>query len=265
MDSEKVTFSFGKNWEQFIKSNFSEERVEITKTHLLGFLELENLKGKYFLDIGCGSGLHSLAAFKAGAERIVSVDLDPYSVKTTETVREMHGNPSNWEILSGSILDRQFVSGLDPADVVYSWGVLHHTGKMWEAIENTGGLMKSDGLLYIALYTTNSKSDHWLKVKIKYNNASNLEKRLMEFQHVLRYTIIPQCIHLQNPLKTIRQYKQKRGMSFMTDVKDWLGGYPYEHAKIEEVLRFCRSRFDHELINIKTGEANTEYLFRKRM
>ena len=264
MAEEKITFSFGKNWEEFIRLNFSEERVEIAKNHILDFLELTNLQGRYFLDVGCGSGIMSLAAFKAGARKIVSFDIDNYSVKTTEKIKEIQGNPSNWEVLCGSVLDNQFISNLEPVDIVYSWGVLHHTGNMWKAIENTAGLMKSDGLLYIALYTTDSKSKYWLEVKKKYNRASEIEKRLMEYWYIVKHTIIPHCARLKNPLKTIREYKQKRGMAYLTDIKDWLGGYPYEYAKIEEVLQFCRKKLDLELINIKTGEANTEYLFRKR-
>jgi hypothetical protein len=169
----------------------------------------------------------------------------------------------NWKVLSGSILDEHFLSSLEQADIVYSWGVLHHTGKMWEAIKNTAGLMKDNGLLYIALYTTDTKSDYWLAVKKKYNHASPAGKRLMEWKYIIRETIIPHLIHLKNPFKTIRSYRT-RGMSYYTDVKDWLGGYPFEHAKPQEVLRFCRNKLNLELINIRTGEANTEYLFKKR-
>ena len=264
MAEEKITFSFGKNWEEFIKFNFSEERVGIAQKHILDFLELPDLQGKYFLDAGCGSGLMSLSALKAGAKRVVSFDIDNYSVRTTEKIKGIHGNPSNWEVLCGSVLDNQFISKIEPADIVYSWGVLHHTGNMWKAIENTAGLIKINGLLYIALYTTDSKSEYWLEVKKKYNRASEIEKRLMEYWYIVRRTIIPHCARLKNPLKTIRQYKQKRGMAYLTDIKDWLGGYPYEYAKIEEVLQFCRKKLNLELINIKTGEANTEYLFRKK-
>lgn len=264
MGEEKITFSFGKNWEQFIKYYFTEERVEIAKTHILDFLELEDLRERYFLDIGCGSGLHSLAALKAGAKRVVSFDIDDHAVKTTEKIREIHGNPSNWMVLCNSILNRQFIFTLEPADIVYSWGVLHHTGAMWKGIENTARLMKDDGFLYIALYTTNAKSKYWLEVKKKYNQASEIGKRFMEYWYIVRHTLVPHCFRLKNPIKTIHQYKEKRGMAFLTDVKDWLGGYPYEYAKIEEVLRFCRKTLGLELINLKTGEANTEYLFTRR-
>ena len=110
MEKEEITFSFGKNWEEFIRRNFSQERMEISKKHILEFLELTDLSGKYFLDVGCGSGLSSLAASVAGAKKVVSFDLDTYSVKTTKKLKEIAGNPLHWTVLGGSILDKAFLS-----------------------------------------------------------------------------------------------------------------------------------------------------------
>ena len=264
MTNDKITFSFGKNWEEFVQKHLSQERIHVTKTHILEFLEMPSLEGKYFLDIGCGSGLSSLAALEAGAAKVVSFDVDPSSVSAAQRIREIKENPANWTVLHGSILDEAFVSSLEQADIVHAWGVLHHTGDMWKAIERTAKLMKEDGLMYIALYTTTPKSDYWHQVKIRYNQMSPTGKKVMEYWYVFRHTLIPHFIRLKNPFRHIRQYRQSRGMAYFTDVKDWLGGYPYEHAKVEEVLRFCRTQFNLELVNIRTGEANTEYLFAKR-
>jgi SAM-dependent methyltransferase len=264
MDKDGITFSFGRNWEDFIKTSFSSERVEIAKAHLLDFLELEDLRGTYFLDVGSGSGIHSLAALLVGAEKVVSFDVDEYSVKAAEMVRERKGGDFDWEILRGSVLDKDFLARIKPADIVYSWGVLHHTGDMWPAIRNAAGLIRPGGLFYLALYTTTPKSDFWLSVKKTYNRSSEPLKRTMEYAYALQGTVLPELIHFRNPWKIIRGYKKSRGMSFMTDVRDWLGGYPFEHASIEEVLGFGRKSLGLELVNIKTGEANTEYLFKRR-
>lgn len=262
-DNTNVTFSFGKNWEEFVHRSFGEERVNIAKTHILDFLEMPSLEGKCFLDIGCGSGIHSLAAWQAGADQIVSFDLDPYSVKTTNLLRDQCTEPKNWEVMEGSILDKNFNTSLAPADIVYSWGVLHHTGSMWEAIRNASRLVKTGGLFYIALYTTNPKSDYWLQIKKKYNRRGSLAKNFMISWYVLRQTILPLVLKFQNPFRYISEYKKKRGMSYLTDVKDWLGGYPFEHTSIEKVFHFLTRELDFEMINIKTGRLNTEYLFRK--
>ena len=261
MDDSGRAFRFGKNWDLFIRRALSDERIRISREHILKFLELPDLAGKYFLDVGCGSGLSSRAALEAGAERVVSFDSDPDSVRTTERVRQMSGSPPHWTVLRGSILDEAFVASLEPADIVYAWGVLHHTGQMWKAIEYAAGLMREHGVFYVALYTRSSKSDYWVKVKKRYNSAQAFQKRLMELRYIVRHTFLPQLLHRKNPLRWIRNYESMRGMSYLTDLRDWLGGWPYEDAKIEDVLRFCRNKLNLELINISTGEANTEYLF----
>ena len=261
MTEVKTSFSFGKNWEEFIERHFTDERVEISKQHILNFLQLDNLEGRYFMDVGCGSGMSSLAAYRAGASRIVSFDVDPYSVKTTQRLREREGSPDHWTVLEGSVLDKDFLATLDPADLLYSWGVLHHTGSMWEAIENAMTLMQPDGIFYIALYTTTPKSDFWIKVKKEYNQGGMLVKRLFEVLYLL-YFFPVQLKNGRNPITTIRNYGEKRGMEFITDVRDWLGGWPYEDATVEEVQEFFQQR-NWKQTDIKTGHANTEYLFTK--
>lgn len=258
-ENTQATFSFGKNWEKFVETHFTPERVDISRKHILDFLGMSDMTGKYFLDVGCGSGLSSLAAFKAGAARIVSFDVDPCSVKTTAKLCELQGNPKTWTVLQGSALDNKFLATLEPADILYSWGVLHHTGAMWEAIENTMKLMRGDGLFYIALYTTGPKSGYWIRIKKEYNQASSFKKCLMEWGYVLRF-ILGHLRHGQNPLPEIFNYKKSRGMDFMTDVRDWLGGWPYEDTTVEEVQAFFE-KHGFKQVNIKTGEANTEYLF----
>ncbi|HLC15933.1 MAG TPA: class I SAM-dependent methyltransferase [Thermodesulfovibrionia bacterium] len=266
MTKDNVTFSFGKNWGNFIGQHFNQERVNVALKHLLVFLELENLNNRYFLDIGCGSGIHSLAALKANAARIVSVDIDPYSVETTKKIMKMNGSPSCWEILSGSILDKEFIVKLEPADIVYSWGVLHHTGNLWQAVRNAAYLIKEGGLFYIAIYESTSRSNHWIKVKKRYNRSSAVVKRLMELGYVWNAffkTLSP--IKIKASMQYIRNYNRSRGMEFWTDVKDWLGGWPYEPATQQEVCRFCEDVLKLERIKVKAGEANIEYLFKKRM
>lgn len=260
MANRAATFSFGKNWEQFVDKFFTEERVTISKEHILNFLKRDNLEGCYFLDVGCGSGLSSLAALKAGASQIVSFDIDPYAVGTTQRLRELQDNPTHWTVLQGSVLDTDFLATLEPADVLYSWGVLHHTGAMWQAIENTMTLMKDDGIFYIALYTTTPQSDFWIRIKQEYNQASPLKKKRMELWYIWRYTMLPHFMSRKNPFATMRNYKQSRGMAYITDVRDWLGGWPYEDATVDEVQSFFKER-GFKQVNIKTGEANTEYLF----
>jgi SAM-dependent methyltransferase len=266
LNKEEMRYEFGANWADYIKTQFSEDRLEISRKHLLGFLKLQNLDGMTFLDIGCGSGMHSLAALRSGASRIVSIDYDQDSVDITKYLHQYAGSPQNWEIYQGSILDHKLISSIGTFDIVYSWGVLHHTGEMWAAIKNASIPIAPEGIFYIALYTTdvyiNPPPEYWLGIKQKYNRSGYLTRKLMEFSYA--YDLYKGSgDNVLGHLNNIRKYKQSRGMSYWTDIKDWLGGWPMEFAGISETKEFCKNELNLELLNIIAGHGNIEYLFRK--
>ncbi len=259
-----MRFGFGKNWAKFVEQHFNEEVLQKSKTDLLNFLKLEDLKEKSFLDIGCGSGLSSLAAYKAGADKIYSFDYDQNSVITTTKLKEWNGNPSNWQVAQGSILDDQYCSTLKQADIVYSWGVLHHTGDTWHALANTKRLLKPDGLMFLALYeydVANPSAEFWLDVKQKYNRASWFGKRYYEMWYIWRFMMDRKLRNLPRAIQQIRSRKD-RGMAFYNDLVDWLGGWPMEFIKLSEMEKWCEDN-GFEIINLNYGRiANTEYLIR---
>ncbi len=266
MPSGPMRYGFGKNWDEYLRRYFSQERVEIAKKHLLEFLGLASLEGRSFLDIGCGSGIHSLAALRAGADRIDSFDFDADAVAASSRLREYAGNPSRWTVRQGSILDEEFLSGLEPADIVYSWGVLHHTGELWKAMDNSARLIKEGGVFYAALYDHDIQVDppaeFWLDIKRRYNRAGWGGRKRLEWWYVWRFVLHKNIFALPGLVKRIRGHKHKRGMAFFTDIKDWLGGWPMEFAKRADVAAWA-SRSGLEMAIMKTGEANTEYLFCK--
>src|SRR5438132_186245 len=110
-------FAFGRNWREFSERHLSEERIEIAKRQMLEFLGVGHLEGKTFLDIGCGSGIHSLSALRAGASRIVSFDYDPEAVATTALMKLQAGNPARWTVMHGSAIDPDYMRSLGQFDV----------------------------------------------------------------------------------------------------------------------------------------------------
>ena len=171
----KEGFSFGKNWKRFLQK-LDEKKIKNAEKSLKEFLGLENLKGKTFLDLGCGSGLFSLAARILGA-KVVSVDVDDNSLECTRYLKsKFYLKDTNWRILKGSALDRRFLNSLGKFDVVYSWSVLRHTGNLWKALDYICDLVKDKGVLYIAIYNMykgfSFSSYHWLKIKKLYNHSS---------------------------------------------------------------------------------------------
>ena len=268
----KPTFSFGVNWRKYITQRFDEERLSIAQRDILEFLALPDLRDKTFLDIGCGSGIHSLAAWKAGAKQVFSFDYDVESVNSTRLLHERAGRPENWTVAQGSILDAGYVASLPRADIVYSWGVLHHTGQMWRAIEAAADCIKPGGVMFIALYNKWVGSDDALRLKIRYNQASWVRKRIMEVQ--LMRQGLPGWSYLfkdfaffrdrwMEKYRLARDYKKYRGMSFYHDIVDWIGGYPYEDCTVEETLWFCRKHCGliSIRVNARGGNDCSHYLF----
>jgi 2-polyprenyl-6-hydroxyphenyl methylase/3-demethylubiquinone-9 3-methyltransferase len=258
-------YGFGANWESFIAKHYSEERRKSAAENLLGFLGRQDLDGLAFLDIGSGSGLHSLAAFDAGAVRIHSFDYDALSVRTTGELHRRAGAPASWHVERGDVLDGAYMDALGTWDVVYAWGVLHHTGDMWRAIDNAARRVAPGGLFFLALYSSNVAApspEFWLDVKRRYNAAGALGKRRLELWYLWHFGLGRNPLRLPLLARQMRDRRRLRGMSYMTDVRDWLGGWPMEYADDQEVVDTLEEKHGHRLVNVLTGEACTQFLFR---
>ncbi len=240
-------FQFGDNWSRFLVL-VDEDRIKKAEESLMAMLEVEDLHGKRFIDIGSGSGLFSLAARRLGAQ-VHSLDYDPQSVACTAALRnQFFANDKSWSVEEGSALDGDYLQSLGKFDVVYSWGVLHHTGQMWLGMENAQRLVASGGKLFIALYNdTGSQSSRWRWIKKTYNNLpvllrvpfAVLVSAPAELKSIVTAVV---CLRPKEYLDSWRSYGSRRGMSRWRDIIDWVGGYPYEVATPDEVFEFCKSR-----------------------
>jgi 2-polyprenyl-6-hydroxyphenyl methylase/3-demethylubiquinone-9 3-methyltransferase len=229
-------FAFGANWERFLRT-VDESRIREGERSLTAMLGTADLAGKSFVDVGSGSGLFSLAARRLGAT-VHSFDFDPQSVAcAAELKRRYFPDDGGWTIARASVLDEHYLASLGRFDVVYSWGVLHHTGAMWKALENVVGLVDERGKLFIAIYNDQGWiSRYWRWVKRTY-----VTRRYTRWPLLLLHTAYPLL-----PVwfaRTLRgETSQGRGMALWRDLVDWVGGYPFEVAKPEEIFRFYRDR-----------------------
>jgi 2-polyprenyl-3-methyl-5-hydroxy-6-metoxy-1,4-benzoquinol methylase len=265
VDTDK-RFAFGENWRRFL-SVLNEERIAVAEDSLREMLEVQSLAGKSFLDIGSGSGLFSLSAARLGAARIHSFDFDRSSVACTEELKRRYfPDMKDWTIERGSALDDAYISRLGQYDVVYSWGVLHHTGNMWLALENVVPAVKPGGKLFIAIYNDRGWISHgWRAVKRVYITG-RLGAALVTAVFVPVFAgkgLAADLLRGRNPAKRYRDYQKQRGMSVVHDWLDWLGGYPFEVATPREIRTFYEQH-GFRLAKLKSREhlnGNNEFVF----
>lgn len=256
MKDVEPRFKFGRNWLHYSKT-INDAALASAADGLRRLLCGRSLAGKRFLDIGCGSGLHSIAASRLGAGGIDAFDYDMDSVEATR------GNFANFAPAAQPTLFRCDILHHDiqrKFDVVYSWGVLHHTGDMWQAVKNASELVDDDGLLVIAIYKKTRFCAAWKSIKRLYSGSGPVTRFLMASAFL-------------TPLflgKILTRQKIVRGMSWYYDAIDWLGGYPYESATPGEIVAYVEAAGFETLTTFNTGPVRglfgsscAEYVFQK--
>ena len=259
-------FAFGQNWASYAKL-IKEPQIEEAERGLQKLIPAAELKDRSFIDIGCGSGLHALAATRLGVGRILATDVDADSVATTRALLTQHKPAVHWQAEQISVFD------LDPTqhgsfDIVYCWGVLHHTGDMWEAVKKAAAMVAPGGLLALALYRTTKSDAFWRRAKRWYAHASPAGQWLARACYLVVYIAL--MLRSGRSFRAFVANYKSRGMDFRHDVHDWLGGYPYETTLCPEVdrrlkaLGFKAERIFAEPIIARglLGSGCDEYVYR---
>ncbi len=236
--NDSVSFDFGENWREFSSSKLDAARLQQAVLSLQTSAGTGTLQGHSFLDVGCGSGLFSIAAAICGASRVVGFDVNSTSIEVSQAnvtrfAPELATTACLPRFCVGDILDDRFVERLGRFDFVYAWGSLHHTGSMWQAIHNAASCVQPDGGTFVvAIYNRHWTSPLWKQLKHAYNLSPEFLRRMLNYKFGALIYLGVWVTTRQNPLQ------KERGMDFWYDVVDWLGGYPYEYARPDEVVGF---------------------------
>lgn len=257
-----LAFDFGENWDHYSRTVLDEPRLTAAIDSLAGLIGPERLAGASFCDVGSGSGLFTIAAGKLGVARALGFDVNPTGVEVAHRNLERFAPELAGRIAfrQGSALDAGFVGTLGRFDVVYAWGSLHHSGSMWPAIETVAPLVAPGGVFVLALYNRHWTSPIWTLIKILYNLSPGILRKLWDWGLGSLMLLATWAITRSNPLR------KERGMEFWVDVTDWLGGYPYEYASVEEV-RERLGALGFDLLEVRPPRVPTgcnEFILRRR-
>ena len=284
---EQRKFAFGENWSSFLEQ-LDPQRIEVARQSMVDLLSPAMgceaaepeilLKGKRFLDAGSGSGLFSLSAVELGAD-VVSFDVDDESVSCTQTLCDRFAGQASWDVQTGSLLDASFMESLGQYDVVYCWGVAHHTGEMWKAIDHLCDRVNDGGTMVLAIYNDQGYvSQIWGVIKRTYQRLPKPLRPVlalligavlfMKRFAVTGFASVFRVATLKNPLVPFTNWMsetQGRGMHVWHDLVDWVGGWPFGVARPEEVFRSLRDRgFELEELVTCDGHGCNEFVFRLR-
>ena len=261
-------FRFGENWREF-SASVGEARVESAVASLARLLPREMIAGRSMLDIGSGSGLSAVAALRLGARQVTAVDIDADSVATTRSILERFapGEAIDVRLLGVFDLARE---GIGEFDVVHSWGVLHHTGDLHDALASASRHVRPDGLLVLSLYRRTVLDRFWIAEKRLYTHGPRFLRPIIRGCFKSAYLLAIAATG-RNPWRYVRDYGRERGMSWSHDVHDWLGGYPYEPIEAGELAgRMTALGFEQELLIERPvparglfGAPCNEYRFRR--
>ena len=138
-----------------------EARKYFVEPHIPAFADFERWRGKRVLEVGCGIGTDSINFARAGAN-LTAVELSGESLRIAAERAEVMGVADRIRFVQANA--EELTSALDdePYDLVYSFGVIHHTPRPERALAEMRALTAPGGTLKLMIYHRRSWKVFWI-------------------------------------------------------------------------------------------------------
>ncbi len=205
----------------------------------------EGVKCKRVLDGGSGSGMISVAFAVMGAD-VTGVDVTPKCVENGCKNADLFGVQCRFlkrNLLSLDLCGETF-------DIIYNWGVLHHTQDARKSFTNLAKHLKPGGEMIVAVYLKTVLSGFWNFLRIFYQESPQVFKTLF----LNTGSIFLNGVDYFNNLFFNKERYMMRGTNNKEILNDWFG-VPYRtFHTYEEVFEWFRENgLEYQLVNSATG------------
>ena len=139
-----------------------EKRKYFVEPHIPGFAQFERWNGKKVLEVGCGIGTDTMNFARAGAS-VTAVDLSDESLKLAKRRAKVLGLEEKISFYQANAEELSSSVAVEPYDLVYSFGVIHHTPNPRNVVSQIKSYMKSSSELRMMVYAKNS----WKNIMIE--------------------------------------------------------------------------------------------------
>jgi len=204
-----------------------EARKYFVEPHIPGFAQFERWRGKKVLEIGCGIGTDSVNFARHGSA-LTAVELSEKSLEITRRRLEVYG--LNAQLYCGDAEQLSTFVPVEPYDLVYSFGVVHHTPHPERVLQEIQKYCRPETEIRLMLYSRWSWKTFWIMImygKGAFWRASELVRRHSEAQTGCPVTFCYSFRDIRRLLKDYRTLEIRKDHIFPYRIEKYVA-YQYE-------------------------------------
>lgn len=142
-----------------------EKRKFFVEPHLVTFADFPSVKGKKVLEIGCGIGTATIQFARAGASKVVAVDLSEKSLELAKKRAEIYGFSDIIQFYHGNAEELSSIIPKESFDLIFSFGVIHHTPFPGKILKEMAAYTDSNSVVKVMVYYRFSWKSFWIFLK----------------------------------------------------------------------------------------------------